>query len=83
MPHVMLVITKGEAGGAQSHVLALCQALQTRVNFTVVIGGPVEDSVLGHALTDLGITVCPLPDMVELMGQDGHATHTLEIGGTH
>ena len=24
-----------------------------------------------------------LPDMVELMGQDGHATHTLEIGGTH
>jgi lipopolysaccharide/colanic/teichoic acid biosynthesis glycosyltransferase/glycosyltransferase involved in cell wall biosynthesis len=65
LPHVMLVITKGEAGGAQSHVLALCQALQTRVRFTVVIGGPVEDSVLGRALTDLGITVCPLPDMVE------------------
>jgi lipopolysaccharide/colanic/teichoic acid biosynthesis glycosyltransferase/glycosyltransferase involved in cell wall biosynthesis len=65
MPHVMLVITKGEAGGAQSHVLALCQALQTRVNFTVVVGGPVEDSVLGHALSELGITVCPLLDMVE------------------
>ena len=44
----MIVITKGEAGGAQSHVLALCQALQTRVKFTVVIGGPVEDSVLGR-----------------------------------
>ena len=65
IPHVMLVITKGEAGGAQSHVLALCQALQTRVNFTVVIGGPVEDSVLGRALTVLGIAVCPLPAMVE------------------
>jgi 23S rRNA (adenine2030-N6)-methyltransferase len=24
-----------------------------------------------------------LPDMVALMGQDGHATHTLEMGGTH
>lgn len=65
LPHVMLVITKGEAGGAQSHVLALCQALQARVNFTVVIGGPVTESVLGRDLTALGITVCPMPDMVE------------------
>ena len=65
VPQVMLVITKGEAGGAQSHVLALCQALQTRVNFTVVIGGRVEDSVLGRSLSDLGITVCPLPEMLE------------------
>ena len=65
VPHVMLVITKGEAGGAQSHVLALCQALQQRVRFTVVIGGPIEASVLGRALGALGITVCPLPDMVE------------------
>jgi lipopolysaccharide/colanic/teichoic acid biosynthesis glycosyltransferase/glycosyltransferase involved in cell wall biosynthesis len=65
IPHVMVVITKGEAGGAQSHVLALCQALQARVQFTVVIGGPVEASVLGRELTALGITVCPMPDMVE------------------
>ena len=65
LPHVMLVITKGEAGGAQSHVLALCQALQTRVKFTVVIGGPEEDSVLGRALTAIGINVCPMPEMVE------------------
>jgi len=65
VPHVMLAITKGEAGGAQSHVLALCQALQTRVKFTVVIGGPVAESVLGHELSALGITVCPMPDMVE------------------
>ncbi|PQA84802.1 hypothetical protein C5F52_02030 [Limnohabitans sp. TS-CS-82] len=65
VPHVMIVITRGEAGGAQSHVRDLCQALQTRVHFTVVIGGPVEDSVLGRELNALGITVCPMPDMLE------------------
>ncbi len=65
VPHVMIVITRGEAGGAQSHVRDLCQALQGRVQFTVVIGGPVEASVLGRELSALGITVCPMPDMVE------------------
>ncbi len=65
VPHVMIVITRGEAGGAQSHVRDLCQALQGRVQFTVVIGGPVDASVLGRELTALGITVCPMPDMVE------------------
>ena len=65
IPHVMIVITRGEAGGAQSHVRDLCQALQQRVQFTVVIGGPVEESVLGRELTALGIAVCPMPDMVE------------------
>jgi lipopolysaccharide/colanic/teichoic acid biosynthesis glycosyltransferase/glycosyltransferase involved in cell wall biosynthesis len=65
VPHVMIVITRGEAGGAQSHVRDLCQALQQRVKFTVVIGGPVEESVLGRELTALGIAVCPMPDMVE------------------
>ena len=66
-PHVMLVITKGEAGGAQSHVLALCEALHAQVNFTVVIGGPPEDSVLGQQLQALGVRVCPMPAMVESM----------------
>ena len=65
VPHVMIVITRGEAGGAQSHVRDLCQALQAQVRFTVVIGGPVEASVLGRELDALGITVCPMPDMVE------------------
>jgi lipopolysaccharide/colanic/teichoic acid biosynthesis glycosyltransferase/glycosyltransferase involved in cell wall biosynthesis len=65
IPHVMIVITRGEAGGAQSHVRDLCQALQQRVKFTVVIGGPVEESVLGRELTALGIAVCPMPDMLE------------------
>jgi lipopolysaccharide/colanic/teichoic acid biosynthesis glycosyltransferase/glycosyltransferase involved in cell wall biosynthesis len=65
VPHVMIVITRGEAGGAQSHMRDLCQALQARVQFTVVIGGPVEESVLGRELTALGITVCPMPDLLE------------------
>jgi len=62
--HVMLVITKGEAGGAQSHVLALCEALCHQFRFTVVIGGPVE-SVLGQQLRALGITVFPMPELLE------------------
>jgi len=65
VPHVMIVITRGEAGGAQSHVRDLCQTLQARVRFTVVIGGSVKESVLGRDLMALGITVCPMPDMVE------------------
>jgi exopolysaccharide biosynthesis polyprenyl glycosylphosphotransferase len=65
-PHVMLVISKGEAGGAQSHVLALCQSLQTKVNFTVVIGGPA-DSTLAHQLSDMGIDVYPLPAITQTL----------------
>lgn len=63
VPHVVLVITKGEAGGAQTHVLELCRALQGRVRFTVVIGGDDTHSVLGQALSDLGITVLVLPTL--------------------
>lgn len=63
VPHVVLVITKGEAGGAQTHVLELCRALQDRVRFTVVIGGDDTRSVLGQALNQLGITVLVLPTL--------------------
>ena len=65
-PHVMLVISKGEAGGAQSHVLALCQSLQAKVRFTVVVGGPA-DSLLARQLSDLGITVCELPAITQTL----------------
>ena len=61
--HVMLVITKGEIGGAQTHVIELCKALQSQVHFTAVIGGPVEDNFLGSALHDLGIQVISLPSL--------------------
>ena len=63
IPHVVLVITKGEAGGAQTHVLELCRALQHRVRFTVVIGGDESRSVLGQGLTALGIAVLPLTSL--------------------
>jgi len=63
VPHVLLVITKGEAGGAQTHVLELCRALQGRVRFTVAIGGDDAHSVLGQALSHLGIAVLALPSL--------------------
>lgn len=59
----MQVITKGESGGAQTQVLALCQALAPRVHFIAVIGGPSPRSVLGDELQALGIVVCPLPQL--------------------
>lgn len=64
-PHVMLVITKGESGGAQSHVLALCLALQHDIRFTVVIGGEGVDSPLGRQLQAQQINVRAAPHMRE------------------
>jgi lipopolysaccharide/colanic/teichoic acid biosynthesis glycosyltransferase/glycosyltransferase involved in cell wall biosynthesis len=66
-PHVMLVITKGEAGGAQSHVFALCEALLAQVRFTVVIGGEDTPSWLGNQLKGLGIQVLALPALQETL----------------
>jgi len=63
VPHVLLVITKGEAGGAQTHVMELCRALQGRVRFTVAIGGNDAHNVLGQALTQLGTSVLALPSL--------------------
>lgn len=59
----MQVITKGETGGAQTHVLALCQALAPRVRFVAVIGGATPKSVLGDGLQALGVPVVPLPQL--------------------
>ncbi len=59
----MLVITKGEAGGAQTHVAELCQALRDRVRFTVLIGGPDTPSPLGTSLQAMGVAVIVLPSL--------------------
>lgn len=59
--HVMLVITKGEVGGAQTHVIELCRALRGRVHFTAVIGGTDDNSFLSEALKALGVQVITLP----------------------
>ena len=61
---VMLLITKGETGGAQTHVLALCQSLATRVQFVAAIGGSEAVTVLGEGLSSLGIAVLQLPQLV-------------------
>ena len=51
---VLLVITRGEAGGAQVHVVDLITALRRRVAFTVVVG---EAGFLTEALETLGVPV--------------------------
>src|ERR1035437_2976984 len=60
---VLLVITKGETGGAQTHVLALCQELSSRVQFVAAIGGVDTVTVLGQGLTALGVPVVQLPQL--------------------
>ena len=61
-PHVLLVITKGEIGGAQQHVLELCRALHGQVRFSAVIGGPAG-SPLEHGLRELQVPTWPLPGL--------------------
>lgn len=60
---VLLVITKGETGGAQTHVLTLCRALAGRFDFTVAIGGQEPVTVLGEALASLRVPVIGLPQL--------------------
>ena len=59
----MQIITKGETGGAQTHVLTVCQALAPRVRFVAVIGGPSPRTPLGDELQTLGIPLCSLPQL--------------------
>ena len=60
---VLLVITKGEIGGAQTHVLALCQALAAQVQFVAAIGGIEPLSALGAGLASLNVPDCRLPEL--------------------
>jgi lipopolysaccharide/colanic/teichoic acid biosynthesis glycosyltransferase/glycosyltransferase involved in cell wall biosynthesis len=62
LQRVLLVITKGEIGGAQTHVLELCRALQGQVAFSAVIGG-APGSALEQALQGLGIATTALPGL--------------------
>jgi glycosyltransferase involved in cell wall biosynthesis len=51
----MQVITSGVAGGAQSHLHALCHALAGRVELGVAIGSQDGRSALGDRLAPLGV----------------------------
>ncbi len=59
---VLLVITKGEIGGAQTHVIELCRALRGQVRFTAVIGGE-GGTFLAQALHELGVQTTALPTL--------------------
>jgi len=59
----MQVITKGEAGGAQTHVLELCKALGAQVRFSAAIGESGPSTALGQSLQALGVPVTALPSL--------------------
>ncbi len=59
-PTVLLVITRGEPGGAQVHVLELVTGLVGNVAFEVVIG---DDEFLAQELRALGVPVHVLPEL--------------------
>lgn len=63
--NVLHVITKGEAGGAQTHVRTLCSALQAsgRVTPRVAIGGCEAQPPLAQALQSRSIPVLRIPDL--------------------
>jgi glycosyltransferase involved in cell wall biosynthesis len=55
--HVLQVITKGDIGGAQTHVRILCDTLKERVHFSAAIGGEEKTPPLARALESLDIEV--------------------------
>jgi glycosyltransferase involved in cell wall biosynthesis len=59
---ILIVITKGELGGAQTHVLELCQMLHRQCDFRVMVGGN-GDSPLGRELFAIGVPVEIVPGM--------------------
>lgn len=73
---VLQVITKGEVGGAQSHVLTLCRELRDRqgIEVQVAIGG--DDGLqtpLACALNAAGIRVHSIPSLGNAAGVAGLA----------
>lgn len=57
----MQVITSGAAGGAQSHLGALCDALSNRVKLFAAIGSHDGRSALGDRLSAFGVTTAHVP----------------------
>ena len=72
---VLQVITKGEVGGAQSHVLTLCRELRDRqgIEVQVAIGGDCLQSPLACALNAAGIRVHSIPLLGNTAGVAGLA----------
>lgn len=60
---VLQVITKGEIGGAQTHVRTLCEALGQAVTFHAAIGGTEPQPPLDQALRAQGVAVHRVPSL--------------------
>lgn len=60
---VLQIITKGEAGGAQTHLLELCRALHRQLELTVVSGTSGSGNSLAPGLAELGVAQIELPLM--------------------
>ena len=60
---VLHAITSGDAGGAQSHVLALCEALAPSAELSVAIGSGTGTSHLGRQLAAAGVRAIHLAQM--------------------
>ena len=58
---LLLVITRAEHGGAQSHVLELLRAFQPRAELALVVGG---EAFLTTAARALGVKVFVVPNLV-------------------
>ncbi|MDM0053470.1 glycosyltransferase family 4 protein [Variovorax sp. J22R115] len=54
---ILIIITRGELGGAQTHVLELCRAMRKKIDFLVLIGGK-ERSMLEDRLCEMSVDVC-------------------------
>lgn len=51
---ILVIITKGDLGGAQTHVLELCRALRDNFEFLVLIGG-ASSNALAIELKGIGV----------------------------
>jgi glycosyltransferase involved in cell wall biosynthesis len=60
LPHVLLLITKADIGGAQIHVLSLIKSLQHKIRFTLGCG---ELGYLTEQAEQLGIEVIVIPKL--------------------
>lgn len=72
----LVVVTRGEAGGAQVHVLELVRGLRGEVDFTVALG---EEGFLADALAAEGVAVRLVPDLQRsvALGADLRAVRAL------
>lgn len=57
---ILVVVTRGELGGAQTHIIELCRALRQEFTFHVAIGGS-ERSALEERLDELGVKSSRVP----------------------